>query len=154
MQRLERRDVKEPAATLMFRQCRNPRSCVNSLPDPLNEAISMINRIFVAVVDHEEFVLKLIGNRHKLITVYGSRVPRFYRILNAVVRLDLGAAITTLYVMYFFEHAAEYVIAPAELSSLISIFLLYESVYSDSAIWAVAESDCLSSKLPMHGAAV
>ena len=104
----------------------------------------------VAVVDHEEFVLKLIGNRHKLITVYGSRVPRFYRILNAVVRLDLGAAITTLYVMYFFEHAAEYVIAPA----LISIFLLYESVYSDSAIWAVAEPDCLSSKLPMHSAAV
>lgn len=113
MQRLERRDVKEPAATLMFRQCRNPRSCVNSLHDPLNEAVCMID-LSVAVVDHEEFVLKLIGNRHKLITVYGSRVPRFYRILNAVVRLDLGAAITTLYVMYFFEHAAEYVIAPAE----------------------------------------
>ena len=106
--------MKEPAATLMFRQCRSPRSFADRLPDPLNEAISMIIYLFVAVVDHEEFVLKLVSDLQKLVSVYGSRVPRFYRILNAVVRLDLGAAITTLYVMHFFEHAAEYVIAPAE----------------------------------------
>lgn len=143
MQRLERRDVKEPAATLMFRQCRNPRSCVNSLHDPLNEAVCMID-LSVAVVDHEEFVLKLIGNRHKLITVYGSRVPRFYRILNAVVRLASTMP----------QNTSSLPQNGHGLSSLISIFLLYESVYSDSAIWAVAEPDRLSSKLPMHSAAV
>jgi hypothetical protein len=65
MQRLERRDVKEPAATLMFRQCRNPRSFADRLPDPLCPVGHAVNVGSIA----------LVGNTQKLVSVDCSRVP-------------------------------------------------------------------------------